>query len=181
MQQRVTFMRICRKPRITMAQKQLLRAVIMTRSTLTSMTTRVLSQSIRPVCSSQLRLRLPLAAPIHTTAVRWSDNIFNVQDLADFNKRVISGSGLIIVDFHAEWCAPCKMLGPRLESVIGGMAGKVSLAKVDVDNNSEVAIDFGVQAVPTVLAVKDGKVVDKFIGLKEEADLTSFINNLLPP
>ncbi|KAK2157572.1 hypothetical protein NP493_1865g00016 [Ridgeia piscesae] len=152
-----------------MAQRQLLRAVIMTRSALTSMTTRVLSQTVKPVYSSQLRL--PLIAPIHTTAVRWSENIFQVQDMADFNKRVIAGTGLIIVDFHASWCGPCKMLGPRLETVIAGMAGKVMLAKVDVDNNSEIAIDYGVQAVPTVLALKDGKVIDKFIGMKEEADV----------
>ncbi|KAK8376748.1 hypothetical protein O3P69_009991 [Scylla paramamosain] len=77
------------------------------------------------------------------------------------------------------WCGPCKLLGPRLETIIGGKGEKVHLAKVDIDNVSDLALDYGVSAVPSVLAVKDGKVVDKFVGLQEESRIEAFVNRLI--
>ncbi|MPC19527.1 thioredoxin, mitochondrial-like [Portunus trituberculatus] len=104
---------------------------------------------------------------------------FTVQDEEDFRNRVLSSSTPVVVDFHAQWCGPCKLLGPRLETIIGGKGEKVHLAKVDIDNVSDLALDYGVSAVPSVLAVKDGKVVDKFVGLQEESRIEAFVNRLI--
>jgi len=89
------------------------------------------------------------------------------------------GAAPTIVDFSATWCGPCKLLTPRLDAAIAATEGKVNLALVDIDNLSDLALDYDVQAVPTVLAVKDGKVVDKFIGLIDEDKLGAFVNKLM--
>ena len=69
----------------------------------------------------------------------------------------------VIVDFSATWCGPCKMLSPRLDAAVATAGDAVDLAIVDIDENADIADRYGVQAVPTVIAVRDGKVVDKFV------------------
>jgi len=105
--------------------------------------------------------------------------VFNVQDEDDFEERVIKSATPVIVDFHAQWCGPCGILTPRLLNVINGKGERVHLAKIDIDNVADLALDYGVTAVPSVLAIKEGKVVDKFVGLQDEARIESFINKLL--
>ncbi|XP_066960481.1 thioredoxin, mitochondrial-like [Macrobrachium rosenbergii] len=104
---------------------------------------------------------------------------FNIQDEEDFTDRVLKSSTPVVVDFHAQWCGPCKLLAPRLESIIGGKGEKVHLAKVDIDEVSDLALEYDVSAVPSVLAIKDGKVVDKFVGLQEESRIEAFVNRLI--
>jgi len=111
-----------------------------------------------------------------TAAVR---DIFNVKNEDDFKTRVMKSDIPVIVDFHAGWCGPCKVLAPRIEKVVGGMDGKVHLAKVDIDDLGDLAIVYGVSAVPSVIAMKDGKVHDKFVGLQEIARIQSFIDSVL--
>ncbi|MFL6207196.1 MAG: thioredoxin [Acidimicrobiales bacterium] len=86
----------------------------------------------------------------------------------------------VVVDLWAEWCGPCKTLGPILEQVIDETAGKVVLAKVDVDSNRQTAAAFQVQGIPAVYALKDGKVVDGFVGAQPEANVREFVAGLLP-
>ncbi len=86
----------------------------------------------------------------------------------------------VVVDLWAEWCGPCKTLGPILEKVIDETEGKVVLAKVDVDSNQQTAAAFQVQGIPAVYALKDGKVVDGFVGAQPEANVREFIAGLLP-
>ena len=86
----------------------------------------------------------------------------------------------VVVDLWAEWCGPCKTLGPVLEKVIDETGGKVVLAKVDVDANPEVSAAFQVQGIPAVYALKDGKVVDGFVGAQPEAKVRQFVEGLLP-
>nr|CAB3267391.1 probable thioredoxin-2 [Phallusia mammillata] len=100
---------------------------------------------------------------------------FIVQDEDEFNEKVIEASIPIIVDFHAEWCGPCKILGPRLENAVDKQEGKVTLAKVDVDDLGLVAMTYKVRAVPTVMLFKKGEVVNKFEGNIEDKDLDDFI------
>jgi len=105
---------------------------------------------------------------------------FTVQDEEQFKSKIMAeGVSPTIVDFSATWCGPCKLLTPRLDAAIAATEGKVNLALVDIDNLSDLALDYDVQAVPTVLAVKDGKVVDKFIGLIDEDKLGAFVNKLM--
>jgi putative thioredoxin len=86
----------------------------------------------------------------------------------------------VVVDLWAEWCGPCKTLGPILEKVVDETGGKVVLAKVDVDTNQQTAAAFQVQGIPAVYALKDGKVVDGFVGAQPEAAVRAFVEGLLP-
>ncbi|QQP39106.1 Thioredoxin [Caligus rogercresseyi] len=103
---------------------------------------------------------------------------FRIQSMDDFKEKVLESEVPVIVDFSAVWCGPCKILGPRLDAAIAVTEGKVNLAIVDIDDHADLAMDHSVSAVPTVLAMKDGEVVDKFVGLIEEDKLLSFIGNL---
>jgi putative thioredoxin len=86
----------------------------------------------------------------------------------------------VVVDLWAEWCGPCRTLGPILEKVIGETEGTVELAKVDVDANPSVARAFQVQSIPAVYALRDGKVVDAFVGAQPEHLVSQFVEKLLP-
>jgi putative thioredoxin len=86
----------------------------------------------------------------------------------------------VVVDLWAPWCGPCKTLGPILEQVIGATDGTVELAKVNVDENPTVSSSFKVQSIPAVFAVRDGAVVDQFIGAQPEAEIRAFIERLVP-
>ena len=84
----------------------------------------------------------------------------------------------MVVDFSAQWCGPCKLLTPRLDAAIAAQEGAVDLAVVDIDDLAELAMEHNVNAVPTVIGMKEGKVVDRFVGLLEEDKLAAFIDNL---
>jgi putative thioredoxin len=101
---------------------------------------------------------------------------------ATFPTEVVerSRSVPVVVDLWAEWCGPCKQLGPILEKVVDETQGKVVLAKVDVDSNRQVSDAFQVQGIPAVYALKDGKVVDGFVGAQPEANVREFVARLLP-
>lgn len=99
-----------------------------------------------------------------------------------FSQEVMEASMTtpIVVDLWAEWCTPCKTLGPILEKVIGETNGAVILAKVDVDANPRVAQAFQVQSIPAVFAVHEGKIVDSFTGALPEHQVREFIDRLAP-
>jgi putative thioredoxin len=86
----------------------------------------------------------------------------------------------VVVDLWAPWCGPCRTLGPILEDVIGKTEGAVELVKVNVDENPQVAAAFQIQSIPAVYALRDGKVVDGFIGALPESSVTEFVSRLVP-
>ena len=101
---------------------------------------------------------------------------------ATFERDVLQRSGQVpvVVDLWASWCGPCLTLGPILEKVVAETDGAVELAKVDVDANPNVAAQFRVQSIPAVFAVKDGQVVDQFIGAVPESRVRQFVEGLAP-
>jgi len=94
-----------------------------------------------------------------------SDKIKHSSD-SEFQQDVLDSSKdtLVVVDFWATWCGPCRALAPHLESIASELEGKVRIVKVDVDHNQKVAVTYGIQSLPTILVFKDGKVVDKLVG-----------------
>ncbi|XP_063048463.1 thioredoxin, mitochondrial [Engraulis encrasicolus] len=131
------------------------------------------SARTHPLLSS--RRSLPRALPV--TSRR--EVSFNVQDQEDFTERVINSELPVVIDFHAHWCGPCKILGPRLEKAIAKHKGRVTMAKVDIDEHTDLAIEYGVSAVPTVIAMRGGDVTDQFVGIKDEDQLDSFVKKLI--
>ncbi|MDQ4069709.1 MAG: tetratricopeptide repeat protein [Actinomycetota bacterium] len=101
---------------------------------------------------------------------------------ATFQRDVLDRSAEVpvVVDLWAEWCGPCRTLGPILERVVGETDGKVELAKVDVDRNPSIAAAFAVQSIPAVYAISGGKVVDSFIGAVPEKAVREFVAGLAP-
>jgi thioredoxin 1 len=85
----------------------------------------------------------------------------------------------VMVDFWAEWCGPCRMIGPVVEELHTEYADKASIGKVNVDHNSGVAAQFGVRSIPTILFIKNGEVVDKSVGAVPKATLTAKLDAIL--
>jgi putative thioredoxin len=100
----------------------------------------------------------------------------------DFQEKVIERSGQVpvVVDFWAEWCGPCRTLGPALEGAVKARKGEVELAKLDTDLNPRIAQQFQIQSIPAVKAFKDGKVVAEFIGAIPPAQIEAFLNQVVP-
>jgi len=101
---------------------------------------------------------------------------------ASFENDVLvrSNSLPVLVDLWAPWCGPCKTLSPILERVVESTGGAVELVKVNVDENPRISQSFQVQSIPAVFAIKDGQVVDRFIGALGEAEVRDFVERLLP-
>jgi thioredoxin 1 len=90
---------------------------------------------------------------------------------SNFDQELSRRSELLIVDFWAEWCAPCRMVAPVLEELARESAGKVALAKVNVDENPALAARYGIRSIPTMLLIRGGKVLDQVIGAVPKAQL----------
>lgn len=107
-------------------------------------------------------------------------NIFDVTE-ENFNDKVLetSSSKLILVDFWAPWCGPCKQLTPILEKIINKTKGEVHLAKINIDENKQIASQLNIQSIPAVFAFKDKKIVDAFQGVLPENKIIEFIEKIL--
>jgi thioredoxin 1 len=97
----------------------------------------------------------------------------------DFEAQVEKATMLVLVDFWADWCAPCKMIAPMVEDLANEYDGKVTFVKVDVDSSPETSSKFGIRSIPTLLLFKDGKPVDQVIGAVPKAVLKARLENAL--
>lgn len=97
----------------------------------------------------------------------------------NFESEVIQSAIPVVVDFWAVWCGPCKMIAPIMDDLAGEFEGKVKIGKLDVDSNQQTSIKYGVRSIPTVLILKDGKLVDTIIGAVPKAAIVEKINKVL--
>jgi thioredoxin 1 len=101
-------------------------------------------------------------------------------EITDANiKELISSGKPVVVDFWAEWCGPCRMVGPIVEELAKEYEGKVTIGKMNVDDNSETPNEYGIRNIPTILFFKNGEVVDKQIGATQKAALAAKVQALL--
>ena len=107
-----------------------------------------------------------------------SDRITHLND-GSFATEVEAGTGLILVDFWAEWCGPCRAIAPILEQLASSYAGRVRVTKMDVDQNQRTPMRFNVRSIPSLLFFKDGKHVDTIVGLMPKAALEARIQKHL--
>jgi thioredoxin 1 len=104
----------------------------------------------------------------------------NMIELTDqnFEQEVLRSQEPVLVDFWAEWCAPCRMLTPVIEKISVDYAGKVKVGKVDTDSNREISLKYRISAIPTVILFKGGEVVHTFVGLRPDKDFRGALDGL---
>ena len=98
---------------------------------------------------------------------------------ANFEELVLKSDKPVLVDFWAEWCGPCRMLGPIIEDLSDDFADRAIIGKVDVDSNQQFAAQFGVRNIPTVLVFKGGEMVNRQVGVAQKSVYAEFLNALL--
>jgi thioredoxin 1 len=103
----------------------------------------------------------------HIMALQFTD--------ANFQSEVISSDKLSVIDFWAEWCGPCRAIGPVIEELSKEYDGKVKVGKVNVDENPQISMNFGITSIPAILFVKGGKVVDKLVGAQPKSNFVKKI------
>lgn len=104
-----------------------------------------------------------------------SDKVVHISD-SEFESKVLKSEVPVLVDYWAEWCGPCKMIAPILDDIAGDYAGRVTIAKLDVDANPQSATRYGVRGIPTLMLFKNGNVVDTKVGALSKSQLAAFLD-----
>jgi thioredoxin 1 len=105
-------------------------------------------------------------------------DLLHVSD-ANFEDEIVKADIPAMVDFWAEWCGPCKMVGPTVEALAKEYAGKIKIAKMDVDQNRETPAKFGIRSIPTLILFKNGKVAQTIVGALPKSDIEEALKKLL--
>ena len=95
----------------------------------------------------------------------------------NFESLVKNSDKLVLVDFWAEWCGPCRAIGPVIEELSKEYDGKINIGKVNVDHNPQLSVNYGITSIPAILFIKDGKVVDKLVGAQPKANFVKKIES----
>ena len=103
-----------------------------------------------------------------------SDKIIHVTD-GDFEEKVLNSDSPVLIDYWAEWCGPCKMIAPLISEIAEEYAGKLTVAKMDIDSNRQTPMSYNIRGIPTIMIFKDGQVQATKVGAVSKGMLTSFV------
>ncbi|WP_378953814.1 thioredoxin [Pelosinus sp. sgz500959] len=106
-------------------------------------------------------------------------SVLNISNASDFNDKVLKSDKPVLVDFWAPWCGPCKMVAPELEAVAEEYEDKAIVAKINVDEQQQLASQYDVMSIPTLLILKDGKEVNRLVGYRPRKDLMDAIDKMI--
>ena len=107
-----------------------------------------------------------------------AEGLFEITDVS-FDSDVIRSDLPVLVDFWAAWCGPCKTIAPVIQEIAIEYSGKVKVGKVDVDQNNQIAMQYGIRSIPTLLILKDGKVIDQIVGAVPKKSITDLLDKVL--
>ena len=107
-----------------------------------------------------------------------AENLIEFTD-DNFDAEVLKSNIPVLVDFWAEWCGPCKMIGPIVEEIAGDYAGKVKVGKVNVDFNNQVAMQYGIRGIPALLVFKGGAVANQIVGAVPKNNITQILDEVI--
>ena len=102
----------------------------------------------------------------------------DVKHLSSANFEELTSKGLVLIDFWATWCGPCRMLGPVLDQVADEMGDEAVIAKVNIDEEQDLAVKFGVRSIPAMFILKDGEVMESFVGVKDKSTLINSLKSV---
>ena len=102
----------------------------------------------------------------------------DVKHLTSANFEELSSKGTVLIDFWATWCGPCRMLGPVLDQVAEEMGDEAVVAKINIDEEQDLAVKFGVRSIPALFILKDGEVVESFVGVKDKSTLVNSLKSV---
>jgi len=118
-----------------------------------------------------------IASLINTQLIMAGPNIVTLTQ-ENFGAEVLKASSPVLVDFWAEWCGPCKMIGPILDEIAEEYGGRVKIGKVNIDQEQGLATEYGVRAIPTLLLFNQGQVADQMVGLRSKRDLKASLDRV---
>ena len=96
----------------------------------------------------------------------------------NFEEEVLKSDKLVLIDFYADWCGPCKMMGPIIDKIAEELVEQVKVGKVNVDDNQDLAMEYNVMSIPTILIIKEGKVAKTFVGVTGKEEIKEAIRNI---